>query len=437
MATSTPTATATPIASPTGTTPPVPVFASASFTYDGDGKRVKSVLTTNLSTSTTIFVGNHYEITDGVVTKYYFAGATRIAMRKYTIPSSMAVEYFLSDHLGSTSLTTDSAGAKISEIKYTPWGELRPTLVTVTPPADISPAYALTKYTYTGQYSYMDDPTTSGVTEGFGLMFYQSRFYDPALGRFSSPDSIIPSTQGVQGWDRYAYVNNNPIRYTDPTGHMCSDPEDPTPSCENGRTPPPNNGGGGGGNGGGGGGGGGDDDEGKDETDPDLCAMYGEGEGCGGSGKSLYSPVKNRPCDFFTNNGYYCTFDNLTQENLTGFQDLRTNYRILVRILYYGGSVGAAALTTKNIGVAILVGILAIVGDEYLVQPGLREVDRIYMQFENAAVNGGEINIGRAPGSDSRLVGSPDNYIEVNTMIGKSFVDLMMGIKKYGADLDN
>ncbi len=190
---------------------------TASFVYDGDGRQVKSTVNGVVTT----FVGAHYQIVNGTVTKYYFAGATRIAMRKYTIPSSMAVEYFLSDHLGSTSLTTDSAGAKISEIKYTPWGELRPTLVTVTPPADISPAYALTKYTYTGQYSYMDDPTTSGVTEGFGLMFYQSRFYDPALGRFSSPDSIIPSTQGVQGWDRYAYVNNNPIRYNDPTGHMC------------------------------------------------------------------------------------------------------------------------------------------------------------------------------------------------------------------------
>jgi hypothetical protein len=43
---------------------------------------------------------------------------------------------------------------------------------------------------------------------------------DPALGRFAQADSIIPlQTQGVQAWDRYAYVNNNPLRYTDPSGH--------------------------------------------------------------------------------------------------------------------------------------------------------------------------------------------------------------------------
>jgi RHS repeat-associated protein len=66
----------------------------------------------------------------------------------------------------------------------------------------------------------MDDPTTQGTTEGFGLMFYQARWYDPYLNHFTQPDSIVPEqTQGVQAWDRYAYVNNNPVRYDDPTGH--------------------------------------------------------------------------------------------------------------------------------------------------------------------------------------------------------------------------
>jgi len=65
----------------------------------------------------------------------------------------------------------------------------------------------------------MDDPTTSGVTEGFGLMFYQSRFYDPALGRFTQPDTLIPDEHNSQSWDIFAYVGNNPCRSSDPDGH--------------------------------------------------------------------------------------------------------------------------------------------------------------------------------------------------------------------------
>jgi len=130
----------------------------------------------------------------------------------------MSVEYLLTDHLGSTSLTTDSSGVKVSEMRYKPWGEVRYAWRTTS--QTTKPAYALTRYTFTGQYSHMDDPTTSGVTEGFGLMFYNARWYDPALGRFSSADSLVPEqSQGVQAWDRYAYVNNSPVNFTDPSGH--------------------------------------------------------------------------------------------------------------------------------------------------------------------------------------------------------------------------
>ena len=48
-----------------------------------------------------------------------------------------------------------------------------------------------------------------------------ARWYDPSLGHFAQADSIIPG--GVQGLDRYAYVNNSPMNYVDPSGHtsMC------------------------------------------------------------------------------------------------------------------------------------------------------------------------------------------------------------------------
>ena len=47
-----------------------------------------------------------------------------------------------------------------------------------------------------------------------------TRFYSPLLGRFTQPDSIIPSLSNSQAWNRYAYAYNNPLNYTDPSGHV-------------------------------------------------------------------------------------------------------------------------------------------------------------------------------------------------------------------------
>ncbi len=204
----------------------------ATLTYDGDGRRVKSEAYTNgILTETILFIGAHFEVKNGSeITKYYFAGASRIATRKYIVPQSNTLTYLLGDHLGSTSLTIDSATSEVIETRYKAWGEVRYTTPNKTLP---------TRNTFTGQFSYVADDATDLGNSGFGLMFYQSRFYDPALGRFAQADSIVPS--GVQGMDRYAYVNNSPLVYVDPSGHMCSDPDDESSSGCDGNGSQPSN----------------------------------------------------------------------------------------------------------------------------------------------------------------------------------------------------
>jgi RHS repeat-associated protein len=98
----------------------------------------------------------------------------------------------------------------VIETRYKPWGEVRFTTEDLTLP---------TRYTYTGQYSYISDSATElAASASFGLMFYNARWYDPMIGRFAQADSIVPG--GVQGLDRYAYVNNSPVNYVDPSGHF-------------------------------------------------------------------------------------------------------------------------------------------------------------------------------------------------------------------------
>jgi RHS repeat-associated protein len=65
----------------------------------------------------------------------------------------------------------------------------------------------------------------------FGLMNYNARYYDPALGRFISPDSFIPESNKGSTFDRYAYTDNNPMTLNDPNGHAA---QPPCPLC--GRT---------------------------------------------------------------------------------------------------------------------------------------------------------------------------------------------------------
>ena len=102
-----------------------------------------------------------------------------------------------SDIVNSTAVTHDESGV-VSTQRYTPFGELR------------NDGGLDTDHLYTGQV----------LDESSGLAFYNARYYDPAIGRFASPDSIVPNPNDGQDYNRYTYVRNNPIKYSDPSGHF-------------------------------------------------------------------------------------------------------------------------------------------------------------------------------------------------------------------------
>lgn len=53
-----------------------------------------------------------------------------------------------------------------------------------------------------------------------GLYYYGARYYDPEIGRFISPDTIVPDPMNPQTFNRYSYCLNNPLKYIDPSGHF-------------------------------------------------------------------------------------------------------------------------------------------------------------------------------------------------------------------------
>ncbi len=202
--TPTPTPTYTETLTPTATTagvptePPPAPLEHAYYVYDGDGNLVKSIV----NETETYFVGKYYtrEVNGSstVVKKYYTAGAKTIAMRIIE-GSTNTLNWLLADHLGSTSTTANEDGSWNSTIKYTAFGDTRET-------SGITP----TKYRYTGQL----------LEAEVGLYYYVARFYDPVTMHFTQADTIMPNATNSASYDRYAYVLNNPVRFSDPTGHL-------------------------------------------------------------------------------------------------------------------------------------------------------------------------------------------------------------------------
>ena len=107
------------------------------------------------------------------------------------------LRYIHEDSLGSTSVVTDSSGAQYGYTRYYPYGSSRD-----------SGGSLDTSKKFTGQR-----------LDGTGLYYYGARYYDPVIGRFISPDTIVPNPANPQSLNRYSYAFNNPCRYTDPTGH--------------------------------------------------------------------------------------------------------------------------------------------------------------------------------------------------------------------------
>jgi RHS repeat-associated protein len=114
------------------------------------------------------------------------------------IASSSRTRQYHADHLGTPRLVTDDHGMKISSHDYYPFGE------EITPPTP-------ERLQFTAHER--DHPS---------LDYMHARYYSPTMGRFLSVDPIIApyAMQKPQAWNRYSYVLNDPMRFTDPTGLM-------------------------------------------------------------------------------------------------------------------------------------------------------------------------------------------------------------------------
>jgi RHS repeat-associated protein len=172
----------------------------AAYVYDGNGNRVKKCVPNCSSpTSATVYIFSGSKVIaeypagstgTSFSAEYLYAGGLKVA----TVTSS-AQTYHLRDHL-SVRVNTNSSGALIGEQGHYPFGD----------------NWYLTSTTTKEQFTTYERDAESGND------FAMARYNVNRLGRFSSVDPLSGNIKNPQSLNHYAYVTNDPINASDPTG---------------------------------------------------------------------------------------------------------------------------------------------------------------------------------------------------------------------------
>jgi RHS repeat-associated protein len=174
-------------------------------------RNVQKLYTNGTLTRTKHYVSSMFEreFANGITTNTHYVNSPEGVVLIYTTRSdnSNSTEYIHRDHIGSVALISDQNATVIAQFSFDAWGMRRN--------SDWSNELSDTTYLaanrgFTGHEHY----------DLFELIDMNGRIYDPILGRFSSPDAFIQEALNLQSLNRYSYVGNNPLSYTDPSGWL-------------------------------------------------------------------------------------------------------------------------------------------------------------------------------------------------------------------------
>ena len=164
---------------------------TASYTYNGAGERVSKTVNGTTTTYTWDPTGLGTVIADGTVENVFGP----IGLAEQVTDSSQTSQFAGADALGTIRLITDGSGNVVGTGSYSPWG------------VPDSGSLTLNGFGFAGEQI---DPES-------GFVYLRRRSYDPTTGRFLTPDPLGLPGSGV---NLYAYVHNNPLVRTDPTGQQ-------------------------------------------------------------------------------------------------------------------------------------------------------------------------------------------------------------------------
>lgn len=178
------------------------------FVYGNDNQRLKTEYLLNNVNQYTRYYAENYDkqVTGGIVKQWnYIFTPSGLAAVYFDNNGVGQLLYTLTDHLQSPVMLTNTTGQIVEQYSFDAWGRRRnPTDWSYTGFA--MPQYLNRGYTF---HEHIDE---------FGLINMNARLYDPVLGRFLQPDDYVQAPDVLQNFNRYGYVLNNPLKYTDPDG---------------------------------------------------------------------------------------------------------------------------------------------------------------------------------------------------------------------------
>ncbi|MCK4664661.1 MAG: hypothetical protein KAT68_17460 [Bacteroidales bacterium] len=184
------------------------------ISYGSEHNRVWQKFENNITgeTVTKRYFNNIYEkITEnnGNQKKLHYLTAPTGLFAIFTIQNDEVenINYILKDHLGSINYILDEDGTVAQEMNFDAWGRLRD-------------AQTWTYNNVPTNFMFDRGFTMHEHLNAFKLINMNGRMYDPVVARFLSPDPFVQMPEYSQNFNRYSYVLNNPLRFTDPSGFI-------------------------------------------------------------------------------------------------------------------------------------------------------------------------------------------------------------------------
>jgi RHS repeat-associated protein len=192
-----------------------PNIGWTAYGYDGEGRRV-----TKLVCPSGVAQAQCTASLNGANLTVYAYDAHGKLAAEYGPQADAGTRYLMSDHLGSTRAVVDGTGAVQQCNDYLPFGEDVPAGM-----SGRSSCFPSGNYPGAGPDKANQKFTGKERDWESALDYFGARYFSAAGGRFASPDpKMIPSNLAApQGWNKYAYSLNHPLRYTDPDGRSPQD----------------------------------------------------------------------------------------------------------------------------------------------------------------------------------------------------------------------